>query len=526
MQHKTKLAIAIAYFFTLILLNSTLLIYFIADESTVAISHAPALISKEAKNNVAALSTIPTTKENAQLSLTENTASKNSNRVRVSRSTSSRNTARDSTAQNNQSNNLADSPSQNNLISNSPIIPLSQNNLQTNQQNAFSSFTTASSGNTNTNSNQNINSNPSTQNNNQNTAANQPAQFQTTQSFSTAAQSFQAILMPTLIPQADLKLFEKDMVGYLQAHNEVRLLAHTDEEIANAVAHGCSIATDAVTVKAMLCSKDVEQELGLEEDPIFHTAGSITNTQIGADKIHLAGNTGKGRRVAVLDSGIDYNHPELKPNYITGYNFIAKNNDPMDDNGHGTSVAGVVAAKGINPLAKGTAPDAGLIVGKVIDAQGVTYGTELMNAIYWAVNGPDGKYGTADDFKVDAISMSVGGIPFNDFCDNAYNGDMTKAIKYARDRGILVVVAAGNRATDGVYFPGCVSYATTVGAVDEFDNIIGSSGRGPQVDITAPSYGTFTGVGGGVWYWSRLNKFSNTSYQRRSRFNQVSSPKL
>lgn len=210
-------------------------------------------------------------------------------------------------------------------------------------------------------------------------------------------------------------------------------------------------------------------------------------TQIGADLVHESGNTGEGRKIVLLDSGYDYNHPELKSSYKgRGHNFITNSTDIMDDNGHGTSMAGIIAADGINPEAKGIAPDVEIIVGKVANYNGETYWGNIIDAIYWAVNGPDRIYGTEDDFNADAINLSLASSPYKYHCDKWFPA-FTDAIKYARDKGVMVVIAAGNHGTDGVSTPGCISYAITVGSVDVNDHVVSSSGRGYPLDITAPS---------------------------------------
>src|SRR3989338_3316842 len=96
---------------------------------------------------------------------------------------------------------------------------------------------------------------------------------------------------------------------------------------------------------------------------------------IGADKVHEElGVRGSGVRVAIIDTGIDYKHPYLGggfgPGYkvIGGYDFINKDNDPMDDNSHGTHVAGIVAANA--PTYTGVAPEASLLAYKVLDSGG------------------------------------------------------------------------------------------------------------------------------------------------------------
>ena len=89
--------------------------------------------------------------------------------------------------------------------------------------------------------------------------------------------------------------------------------------------------------------------------------------QIGADKVQAAGNDGRGVRVAVIDTGIDYTHPDLKDVYAGGYNFVNENNNPMDDNGHGTHCSGIIAATGSKKGIYGTAPGVSLYGVKVLD---------------------------------------------------------------------------------------------------------------------------------------------------------------
>ncbi|HRX42757.1 MAG TPA: S8 family serine peptidase, partial [Clostridia bacterium] len=89
--------------------------------------------------------------------------------------------------------------------------------------------------------------------------------------------------------------------------------------------------------------------LAVEPDVKIYKSGEIDNVwgvlRIGSPEVHASGNTGDGIKVAVIDSGIDYNHPELDGNYVGGYDFVNEDTDPMDDEGHGTHVAGTIAAE-------------------------------------------------------------------------------------------------------------------------------------------------------------------------------------
>ncbi|MDO8530540.1 MAG: S8 family serine peptidase [bacterium] len=297
-----------------------------------------------------------------------------------------------------------------------------------------------------------------------------------------------------------------------------RVLAHGQEEVNKAVSMGCKVLRDAKTVKALDCPQAVAESLALAEDvrvfaldenpgkeKEFNSTSAGANQQIGANIIHVAGNTGVGRKVVVLDTGYNYLHPELISSYLGGKDFVNGDNDPMDDEGHGSHVAGIITADGINPTAKGVAPSTGVIAGKVLDSAGSGYFTDVVAGIYWAVDGPDEIFGNADDFGADAISVSLGtGAPYlyKGFCD-AVMPDLTAAIKYAVEKNVPVVVAAGNSGMPGVSIPGCISYSTTVGAVNSSDKIASFSGRGGAVDITAPGVGIYsTTLGNSYASWS------------------------
>ncbi len=273
-----------------------------------------------------------------------------------------------------------------------------------------------------------------------------------------------------------------------------RVIAHTDKEVEDALAKGCKVVREARTLKALACSEEAASSLGLQEDIKVFAMDSGANTQIRADLVQSSGNNGEGRKIAVLDTGYNYNHRELSSSYLGGKDFVNNDNDPFDDNGHGSHVAGIVTADGIDAKAKGVAPAAGVISGKVLDASGSGYFSDVVAAIYWAIDGNDGIAGTADDFNADAISMSLGTsqpYTYKGFCDNVLP-DMTTAIKYAVDRNAIVVAAAGNSGNAGISIPGCISYSTTIGAVDSKDKIASFSGRGKAVDIAAPGVALYS----------------------------------
>jgi len=285
-----------------------------------------------------------------------------------------------------------------------------------------------------------------------------------------------------------------------------RVIAHSEEEIAAALAEGCTVVKEGKHVTALSCPDGAGTTLA--EDIRLYKTDAAANTQIKANLVHASGNTGAGRKIAVLDTGYNYNHPELASSYLGGKDFVNDDADPLDDEGHGSHVAGIITADGIDPNAKGVAPAAGVLSGKVLDSAGSGYFSDTVEAIYWVVDGADGVPASGDEAGVDAISLSLGSSApylYKTTCDTVYP-EMTAAINYARSKGILVVVAAGNSGNAGVSLPGCISGSTTVGAVDDLDRIASFSGRGSAVDVTAP----------GVTVWSSVLGSSYASYSGTS----------
>ena len=210
---------------------------------------------------------------------------------------------------------------------------------------------------------------------------------------------------------------------------------------------------------------------------------------IGAPTVWAMGATGAGIRVAIVDTGIDYTHPDLgggttfpTARVIAGYDFVNDDADPMDDHGHGTHCAGIVAANGV---LKGVAPDALLMGYKVLSAGGSGSFSDIIAGVERACD-PDGDPATDDGAHV--ISMSLGG--------PGDPGDPTsQAVDAASALGVVVVVAAGNSGPgyQTIGSPGVAHSAVTVGATDKSDVIAYFSSRGPvqnswaiKPDLCAP----------------------------------------
>ncbi len=185
---------------------------------------------------------------------------------------------------------------------------------------------------------------------------------------------------------------------------------------------------------------------------------------------------GKGITVAVLDTGCDTTHSDLKERIVGGRNFTNDdrgNIDVYEDyNGHGTHVAGTIAAIESNTGVVGVAPESNLLIIKVLDEGGSGQYKWIINGINYAI-----------EQKADIISMSLGGpedVP-----------ELHEAIQKAVNNNILVVCAAGNagdgdESTDEFDYPGCYNEVISVGAIDLQRRSSDFSNSNNEIDLVAP----------------------------------------
>jgi subtilisin family serine protease len=195
--------------------------------------------------------------------------------------------------------------------------------------------------------------------------------------------------------------------------------------------------------------------------------------QIKAPQAWAADVTGQGVRVAVLDTGADFGHPDLAGRVMDRADFSVEGGDAVDRLGHGTHVAATIAGTGAasGGERRGVAPKADLVIGKVLDDEG--YGTESQSiaGMEWAAS------------RADVVNMSLGGSDFSDGSD-----PLSQALDALTEKhGTLFVVAAGNDgSTRGrISYPGAAASALTVGAVDGSDMLTPFSSRGPLLNTRA-----------------------------------------
>jgi serine protease AprX len=178
--------------------------------------------------------------------------------------------------------------------------------------------------------------------------------------------------------------------------------------------------------------------------------------------------TGKGVTLALIDTGADPDHKSLAGRIVAFKDFVNDQTTPYDDNGHGTHCASLIAGE----RGTGVAPDAKLVVVKVMDRDGACYLSDALKALDWCLENKE-RYG------IKAISFSVGG-------ENPSDGTslLDEACDRMVDEGLVMCVAAGNSgpASGSIVIPGDANKVITVGAIDSHGSIFQLSSRGPAAD--------------------------------------------
>ncbi len=180
---------------------------------------------------------------------------------------------------------------------------------------------------------------------------------------------------------------------------------------------------------------------------------------------------GDGVIVAVIDTGCDLQHPDLKDNILPGKNFVNTNMEPQDDCGHGSHVCSTIAAVNNGYGIVGVAPKTKILPLKALDGNGSGNINNIIDAIYYAAN-----HGS-----IDFITMSLGSARGSQELENAIN--------YAADKGCIVFCAAGNSGENvDIMYPAKYEKTISIGAIDENLHRTNFTCSGESLDFLAPGH--------------------------------------
>ena len=242
----------------------------------------------------------------------------------------------------------------------------------------------------------------------------------------------------------------------------------------------------------------------VEPDATFEAIGESLPwgvDRVDADTVHDDGTTGAGADVAIIDTGIDSDHPDLVDNLGSGKAYVEAGtdydgsscsgngntiNEPWDDdNDHGTHCAGIAAGVANDEGVVGVAPSATLHAVKVLACSGTGYLSDIAAGVEYTANQ-----------GWDVASLSLG--------SSADYSTLRNACQYAADQGVLVVAAAGNDGpcSDCVSYPATYDSVVAVSATTSSDALASFSSTGPEIDIAAPGSSILSSVPGGYAYFS------------------------
>jgi type VII secretion-associated serine protease mycosin len=200
--------------------------------------------------------------------------------------------------------------------------------------------------------------------------------------------------------------------------------------------------------------------------------------KIGVEKAWQSCFHGEGITVAVIDTGVDLDHPDLQANLVAGKSFVSGVSSADDDYGHGTHMAGIIAGVNNNGGIIGVAPKASIMPVKVLDKTGSGSMYDVASGIEWAT-----------DQGAQVINLSLGSV--------SNSAVLKAAVDYAYNQGVLVVAAGGNCGDSSYYLNGCYyqdqpvypgAYANVmaVASTDSSDNQSSFSNQGRYIEIAAP----------------------------------------
>lgn len=309
--------------------------------------------------------------------------------------------------------------------------------------------------------------------------------------------SFGSVLSSTVVAEERRVIIGFHQVPYA---SERALVRHHRGKLKRRL-EGVRALSASLTDRAIARLRDDPRVAYVEKDVVVMSVeaeyGNIEYLESwGVDRIesavvHSENVKGAAIKVAILDTGIDYNHPDLDANYKGGINLVdpGQPTDPFDDsyNSHGTHIAGIIAAELNGEGVVGVAPAASLYAIKALDGAGLGYLSDVIAGIEWAI---------ANDMDIVNLSLGLGtdSQAFREVCERAY------------EAGVLLVAAAGNTGVYGggeVRYPALYPSVIAVGATVHDDLIYFQSARGPDLEILAPGAGVYSSIAaGGYGYLS------------------------
>jgi subtilisin len=198
--------------------------------------------------------------------------------------------------------------------------------------------------------------------------------------------------------------------------------------------------------------------------------------------------TGKLIKIGLIDTGVDYSHPDLQRSVYGGINLIHRHLLPMDDNGHGTHIAGIIAAASQHTGIVGVAPHCAIHAVKAFDYNGTAFVSDIIHGIDWCVH-----------YRMDIINMSFG-------MDN-HSSALEAAVRNAFYSGKVIVASSGNSGKlNKMDYPARFPQTIAVGATTRNHKIAPFSNRSNRIDIYAPGDKIYS-----TWLHGKYNVLSGTS---------------
>jgi subtilisin len=198
--------------------------------------------------------------------------------------------------------------------------------------------------------------------------------------------------------------------------------------------------------------------------------------------------TGRRIKIGVIDTGVDYSHPDLQRSVYGGINLIHRHLLPMDDNGHGTHIAGTIAAASQHTGIVGVAPHGAIHAVKAFDYNGTAFVSDIIQGIEWCVR-----------YHMDIINMSFG--------MKNHSNALESAVRNAVYSGKVVVASSGNNGKmNQMDYPARFPQTIAVGATTRNHKIARFSNRGQRIDIYAPGEQIYS-----TWLHGKYNVMSGTS---------------